>query len=418
MRLHGVTWQRALLFLAICLVLLCIFLIVPMRNDSTGNEKFLIENDSGVLSLIARQPHTHMQHTFSEFVNRVLQPAFALEESFDVDIAKLDETLERMRPTTQSPLSNLLHYLYLNDLNSTVTTQDGIVPIIHLLLDGDAGAKYFRGAKPLLRSRYGARFTPYQKLMLGTDQPSAEAHLGQALSTLGSLGVSLTHPIQLQGGSPATLQDVFDDLVANFFLDDAEIFWQATALTFYLPPKRSWTNRFRENFTFDMLAKELLSRDFGESACAGTHRLIGLVTLLRAHHEMSIIEPKTEQMIVDDLSKVVKILVHSQHSNGSWTSSWHKDLVGNSIAQALQDVSSVDRIVATGHHLEWLMLLPDEIRPEDRIFFKAAGYLMSVVPELAKDPQWLTRWYCPVTHSLRSVCLLNRLSKRKGHPSN
>ncbi len=403
------TWSIALLLSGACVL----WLVSSERGGGAGGIVFSTRQSGTAppLSIVAQR--ARVERDFPDFVDRVLGPTIG--EVVEVDTTTLNQALDRMRPSPKTKLSDLLHYIHLTDEDSVVVTNEGAVPILQLLLNADIGAKHYQGAKPMFRSRYGVRFTSYQKLMLGTKQPSAEAHPGQVLSILASHGVCLTHSIQLPGEPPSTLREVLDDQIANFFLGDGEIYWQAVALALYVPPNNSWRNRFGEEFTFDMLSEELLRRDLADSACAGTHRMIALTVLWRVHCEMPILGPSVEQRVKADLMQASRALVRSQDTDGSWSPAWYKGLGTPSVDRTWMQVSITDRVITTGHHLEWLMLLPDDIRPPDLVFARAARFLMSVMPNLMQDPQWVDDWYCPATHALRSIKLLSAPSESRRH---
>lgn len=343
---------------------------------------------------------------FSRFVESSLRPT--VRSLVDVDAVVLEQAMNRMRPSERTTASNLVHYLHLTSRQAVVTTNSGEIPIVDLLLDNKLGDEYFEGAAPMLRTRYGVRFTPYQRLMLGTPQPSAEAHPGQVLSILGTIGVSKSREIQPPGGPPSTLGEAVEDLCSNFILDDEEIYWHAIALAIYVLPDRSWQNRYGELFTFDILANELLSRSSEGSACAGTHRMIALAVLYRVHQQVAILDNTTEKALKCELAIASKNLVSNQDVNGSWTPSWHRATTVQSRKVGEISVSTTERVITTGHHLEWLILLPDDVRPPDSVLIKATRFLMSTVPSLTEDTTWLAQNYCPATHALRSISLLSR----------
>ena len=57
---------------------------------------------------------------------------------------------------------------------------------------------------------------------------------------------------------------------------------------------------------------------------------------------------------------------------------WH--LAADSEADRRASPSDVRwYIIPTGHHLEWLMLLPDGMRPPDSVFRRSAAWLLTAL---------------------------------------
>ena len=319
----------------------------------------------------------------------------------------LQLVLDRLRPGAESSLGAMLHAAHVFGAECCVSEKGSGEPIrvVDLLLHSERGSEHFGGARALCPTRYGARFPLHQKAALGTEQPSAESHPGQTLSVLAGLGVPLSQPIQLPDDETGTLQQVLDDMAANFVLE-GEIYWDAAALTLYVPPARSWTNKFGEEFTFDMLAEELLNRDLAESSCSGTHGLISLTILMRVDEQTEILSPRIRKKLRQRLADVATVLVEGQLPDGSWQLDWHAPLSGRPSSRN-QRRTETTGVLATGHHLEWLLMLPDEMRPDDQVFARAAEWLLAALLQQTEDREWVQRWYCPASHAARAVKILS-----------
>lgn len=342
--------------------------------------------------------------SFPEFTQLVLLPT--VHDVINIDWPLVDEVFERMRPDSRADASLLAHYLYLAGPEAVVafSTTMQQSSIIDILLDSDRGAEHFGGLRALCKTRQGARFLNYERLRLGTEQRSSEAHDGQILSVLAAIGIPADRTIHLPGGSRSIVRDIVDDLQANFVLRD-EIYWDTVALALYMPPTLVWRNRFGSQFDFNILAAHLLDSVDSPSPCAGTHRLIALTVLMRVDQLKPILSTEVRARVYEELSRTAEALTQAQQADGSWFPG--AESVDLSRTAAWRQYPIADQVITTGHQLEWLMLLPAEIRPPDRVFVTASQYLISVVPDRTKDPKWLAEWYCPVTHALRSVKLLS-----------
>lgn len=338
---------------------------------------------------------------------RVLAPTVARPQ-FAIDPAKRGEILRRLRPRPEWSASHLLHALHLYGPGATVTENGtGLsAPVLDLLLDADRGEKHFRSPKVLQPTRNGARFAAHEVYYLGTNQNAAEAHPGQALAVLAQLGLPTDRPVRLPDGRAGTLQLVVDDLVANFSLD-GEIFWDVLPVMLYLPPARSWRTKLGREYTFDDVARELLRRPADRTPCAGTHRLLPLAVLLRVDAETPVLSDAVRTEVRGHLRLVARVLTDTQRPQGFWETNWTQNLPGSKRAKDPLGGLPIGRVIATGHHVEWLMLLPDDLRPPDEVFARAGTFLVEAVLAESKDALAVGMNYCPLVHAARSAVVLS-----------
>jgi hypothetical protein len=223
---------------------------------------------------------------------------------------------------------------------------------------------------------------------------------------LGEIRVPLDMPIRLPGGVAGTLRLVLDDLIANFTLE-GEIYWDAAAIGLYVPPARRWSNKFGRTFTFDELARELLARDPSDSSCAGTHRLSTLALLLRVDGETPIFSGRVREAVREHLGLVARVIAACQSSDGSWDLSWHTNLPGGT-HQHPTSSAAWPKIITTGHHLEWMMLLDTELRPRDEVFARGAEWLMPTLLREVGEQGLPGEQYCPASHAARVLRVLQK----------
>lgn len=325
----------------------------------------------------------------------------------ELDPTKRNEMLRRLAPTADTSASTLLHALHLFGPSVTVPEAGGgpPAPVLDLLLDSDRGDRHFKGSRMLMETRYGARFAIHKQFFLGTNQNGSEAHPGQALAVLAGLGLAADQPVRLPGGRAGTLQLLLDDLVANFVLE-GEIFWDVVPLILYLPPERAWRNKHGREFTFDAVARELLGRPLDRSPCAGSHRLSALAILLRADAERPVLSDEVRAEVRGHLQTVAGVLTESQRPQGFWDETWSDHMPGGRPGRTGHPV--LGPLIATGHHVEWLLLLPPDLRPPDEVFARAGRWLPGAVLELSADKRALASpAYCPLVHAARSALLVS-----------
>jgi hypothetical protein len=338
---------------------------------------------------------------------RALSPT--IQGVVTLDQAAIEQLVIRMTPRKKPAAPVLLHALHIFGQDTRIVLASGECrPVVDLLLDADQGHEFF-GTYPIARTRFGARFPIQAGMLLGTPQQGAATHRGQAMAVLGELGIPLKRPVRLPEGEAMALSAVLDDLVANFSMD-GEIYWDATAVALYLPPVRRWQNKFGREFTFDELAAELIRRPIDDPVCAGTHRLTTLAVLLRVDDEARILAGPVRRQVHDHLGRVASFLGGCQLEDGSWGVDWHEPLspAGEDAHRAHKDEHAHDRdvwpkILATGHNLEWMMLLPEDLRPPRAVFEKGAKWLLPNLLKEVGDDLPPPEFYCPASHGLKAV---------------
>ncbi len=340
------------------------------------------------------------------FARRVLCPTVDCLDSIDID--EINPILVRLRPVLADSLSGLLHSLHLFGPELEVESTAGPVSAVDLICDAALTKKVgkrFGDGDTLAKTRYGLRFPVIFPWALAINQSNTESHPGQGLATFASLGVPLNTPIVLSNGSKDRVASILNDVVANFTLE-GEIYWDAAALALYLPPERSWTNKFGTKYDFDMLVDELIKRPVAGSPCVGTHALIDLTILLRADAETPLLSDSGRKAVRTHLKKVVDRLREVQDAEGGWSPHWSET------QPPADPVLASDAVLTVGHHLEWMMLLPSDIRPDRELLKRALSRCLSLLQVNTKDPAWIRKHYCPAVHAARSVWLLSEPAAR------
>jgi hypothetical protein len=206
-------------------------------------------------------------------------------------------------------------------------------------------------------------------------------------------------------GGPRTVRDILNDTCANFNPDQREIEWTALALALYLPPRSGWHDKFGKPYSLDSLSELLLGRPYAEGLpCGGTHKLYTLTVLMRVDEATPVLSPGVREKLRAHLRDQVAMLVRTQAEDGTWLTNWYRgERARSSSAGAPAEVEQA-RVLATGHHVEWLMLLPPEFQPPRDRLVRAARWLQL---RLAADAQeTLMTHYCPYSHAGRVLSVL------------
>lgn len=224
-------------------------------------------------------------------------------------------------------------------------------------------------------------------------------HINDFLATMGETMTPLDTPLKLRDGSPATIRDLLETALANYTPDQREYEWTAINYARYVFPTWSFKNRYGETIDAQHFVDRLTTEPIEHGVCNATHRLEALAVLLRIDDEQQQLSSGTRQQIINRLRDVSLRLYHSQTEAGYW----HRDWVSGPKASEPADSSQYDRILATGHHLEWMALAPHEALPPRESIRRATQWLVQAI--LSEEESHIRAKYGPYSHAGRAMCL-------------
>ncbi len=227
---------------------------------------------------------------------------------------------------------------------------------------------------------------------------SSSHHVDDLLATFAETGLPLDTPLQMRDGE-ATIADLLDASMRRFHLDRLEYEWSTIVYARYLFPLKSWRNSNGEKISLQNMVEELISHPFEAGPCNGLHRLEALAVLYRADEQCQELPPLTRAKMIAYMKAVSDRLVTSQTSEGYWTRRWPQGEAASTDATA----KLYDKILVTGHHLEWLALAPDEVQPPRETIVRAGQWLARTLTEM--DPKSIVQAYGPYSHAARALCL-------------
>jgi len=235
---------------------------------------------------------------------------------------------------------------------------------------------------------------------------TAAVHVDDLLATLAESGVPLTEPLRMREAT-AEVADLLQGALHRFHRRQQEYEWTAISYSRYLYPARRWENRYGQPIDVAALVDELMEQPMPNGVCGGAHRLEALVVLLRADDTHHALPKRTRRKIIDYLARISALLTASQHTDGYWNRDWYRGSPGTAEtatakAGGKQD-TMYDRILTTGHHLEWLALAPPEVQPPQETIVRAGQWLARAM--LAEDAKNLKKHYGPFSHAARALCL-------------
>ena len=201
--------------------------------------------------------------------------------------------------------------------------------------------------------------------------------------------------------------------LAMFYLDRLEYEWSTISYIRYLYPLKQWRNKYGERVGVDALVKELMEKAPEAGPCDGLHRLEALVLLYRvdeaaqAAGQKSILSKNDRCKMLGYMKRVSELLVAAQSPEGFWTRQWSK---GTPPAELKDEVDAKaktaamhNKLLVTGHQLEWLALAPEQVQPPRETIVRAGQWITRTLLEI--DQKELIDTYGPYSHAARALCL-------------
>lgn len=234
----------------------------------------------------------------------------------------------------------------------------------------------------------------------------ASVHHDHWLACLTEGGVSIHEPVFTPSQKSQTIADVLEQSLADFRLDETEIEWSVLAFGLWIAPQKSWFTRSGREISFDLLAERLMRGHQRFGVCSGTHRVYSLMALVRLDDEFQLLSPSRREEILQHLRSTRDLLTVSQFADGHWPSNWSAG--ANAVEHPIDD-ELYKQVIATGHHLEWLAIAPEELHPPREQILKAADWVIATTLNQSADD--ITRNYTFFSHVGNALALW-----RKTHP--
>ncbi len=236
------------------------------------------------------------------------------------------------------------------------------------------------------------------------DGAASASHTDHSLASLAEVGTPLDFPVITPTGE-IELRAALEYAMKEFSLNQDEYEWSTMIFLHYLPHVQKWKSTEGQTITWDRLADRLMRQRLADGVCFGYHRLFALVSMLNADEKEKILSDEKRQEVVSYLQDVTNRLVKTQSKEGYWDSKWPGDEWDGPPSEdkgsPLGD--EADRILATGHALEWWAFAPEEILPPDETLLKAIQWTYAEIDELSDAK--VKRYYTFLTHAGRALSL-------------
>jgi hypothetical protein len=242
-----------------------------------------------------------------------------------------------------------------------------------------------------------------EQLSFRTRSGAATAsHVDHTLAALAEVGTPLDFPVITPRGE-TTLQAAFEQSLREFSLNQEEYEWSTLTFLHYLPHVRQWYTSEGQVLTWDRLAERLQRQRLAQGVCFGTHRLHALTALLRVDDEWRMLSPEGRAGVVAHLQDATARLVTSQHADGYWDPTWPGAEAEGPATPRDGLGAQPDRLLVTGHMLEWWALAPHEVEPPDDTLRRAAQWLVTEIDGLSASQ--VQSYYPFLTHAGRALSL-------------
>jgi len=231
------------------------------------------------------------------------------------------------------------------------------------------------------------------------------SHYDHTIAGLAEVGTPLDYPVITPLGE-RPLRAALEYSLREFSLNQEEYEWSTLAFVHYLWRTPKWSSTEGQEITWDRLAERLMRQRLAQGVCYGNHRLHSLVMLLRVDAEHGrILSDEMRQRVITHLQDATNRLVQTQDAEGWWDGHWPGDEWDGPQSQKVDGPfgPDADRLLATGHALEWWALAPVEVLPPDETLTRAGQWLCRSIAAL-NDNQ-LKSYYPFLTHAGRALSL-------------
>jgi hypothetical protein len=222
------------------------------------------------------------------------------------------------------------------------------------------------------------------------------------MACLAEVGTPLDFPV-VTPGKQTTYRALVEQSLRDFSLNQIEYEWSALTYALFLPPCTHWRTSEGQEVSFDTLAERIMREDLPKGVCFANHRLHALVMFLRIDEQTPILSPAERGQVIEYLKRVTAMLVAHQHPDGFFNGDWPHSAPTDSKPSDRDGDNQVDRILETGHALEWWSLAPAEIHPPRSVLASAGQWLVRAIDDLT--PEQVREQFTFLSHACRALAL-------------
>ncbi len=264
---------------------------------------------------------------------------------------------------------------------------------------------YGENAKPLLIDHPGG-----VRVRVAEGHASS-SHTDHTLAGLAEVGTHMNEPLHVKRGDKVittSYRAMFERAIRDFSLNQVEYEWSTMAFALFTPPVNRWYSSEGQEITYDRLARRIMRQELPQGVCFGNHRLYTLVILLRIDEdETPILSPEVREEVLTFLADMTPRLVRHQHADGYWDGDWATRAASESKADKTSGDMQADRILATGHALEWWAMVPrsvaERLHPPRSTLVSAGQWLVRTIENLSDEQ--VEGYFTYLSHCGRALAL-------------
>lgn len=241
---------------------------------------------------------------------------------------------------------------------------------------------------------------------------ATSTHFDHTLACLAEVGTPLDFEI-VTPQKTTTFRKMLEFALTDFSLNQFEYEWSIQAFALYAPTQEGWLTKEGQRITYDILAQRAMRERLPRGVCFGNHRLYTLAALLQIDETNPLLSPAVRRQVIDYLTQQSVTLVRNQHMEGYWSSDWARKEGSPTVETDLTGDVVSDRILATGHALEWWAIAPEECLPPRENIIRASRWLVKTL-DSQTDAEIASR-YTYFTHAGRALCLWRKFDPAKIH---
>lgn len=310
-------------------------------------------------------------------------PQVAPRDGLQVVVEKaISKTSQRYLDADEHTPWQIMHGVVALRRDFELTRGDGTVNCIEFL----SNAPTFRGEQWFHATRHGGCAHPFSV-------PYAfEGHANQFLALLSMSNLPLTHEFTVAEGRIVTMADMLRNAKMSVNSRE-EITWTLWFLTHYLDIDAEWTNENGEPWSIEELVRLQTDATVTTAPCGGTHGLFAIAyarnAFLQKHGRLQGIYLQADQKI----QRHIELARSLQNYDGSFSAEFFKG-PGHS-----RDFN--ERLKASGHMLEWLMMALPQRRLNEGWVRRAVASISTDLVHNAAQPAKCG----PLYHALNSLIM-------------
>lgn len=231
---------------------------------------------------------------------------------------------------------------------------------------------------------------------------ASSSHTDHTAACLADAGTPLTFPVITPQGEK-TYRDMVEQALRDFDINQDEYEWTAKLCMAFLPPTLRWRTKDGQSLSFDRLADRILRDPLPHGVCWGSHRLFALAGLLRVDEQLPLLSADTRQRIYEFLDDATRRLVQHQHRDGFWNDRWATATPASREPTPRDGDQLGDRILVTGHALEWWASAPEQVHPPRPVLALAGQWLVRTLDGMSDEE--VQQNYAFLSHAVRALAL-------------